>query len=120
MIRVCASLTLHCSLTSPYADVEEDFDYIMKYSPLHNIHWGKTYPAILCQTGDHDDRVAPLHTFKYMAELQHQCGNQKRPLLAKIEVNAGHGGGKPISKVIEELVDRFSFIARTCDAKWVE
>eukprot|EP01061_Rhynchopus_euleeides_P004484 TRINITY_DN13736_c3_g1_i1.p1 TRINITY_DN13736_c3_g1~~TRINITY_DN13736_c3_g1_i1.p1 ORF type:complete len:713 (+),score=312.47 TRINITY_DN13736_c3_g1_i1:42-2180(+) len=108
--------TWRCDFGDP--DKKEDFDYILKYSPLHNISANKKYPAILCQTGDHDDRVAPLHTFKYLAELQHHCGNQEQPLMAKVEIDAGHGGGKPLSKVIDEITDRFSFIAAVCKAEW--
>ena len=69
---------------------------------------------MLVLTADHDDRVVPLHTFKYVAELQHQAGavEGQRPLLARIEVDAGHGAGKPTAKVIEESADCYAFAAK--------
>ena len=91
---------------SDFGNAEKDgcVDYLIKYSPLHNIKPAK-YPAMLVTTADHDDRVVPLHTFKFMAELQHQAGQGniegQRPLLTRIDVNAGHGGGMPTEKVIE-------------------
>jgi len=103
------------------ADKKEDFEYLYKYSPLHNINTAQPYPAVLLTTADHDDRVVPLHSFKYMAELQHQVGNkpeQKAPLLIRVEVKAGHGAGKPLSKQIEETSDVFGFIAKNLDIKW--
>eukprot|EP00928_Gymnodinium_smaydae_P011269 TRINITY_DN14182_c0_g2_i1.p1 TRINITY_DN14182_c0_g2~~TRINITY_DN14182_c0_g2_i1.p1 ORF type:complete len:709 (-),score=91.04 TRINITY_DN14182_c0_g2_i1:73-2199(-) len=99
-------------------DKEEDFNYLIKYSPLHNIDGSKKYPSIMCLTGDHDDRVVPLHTFKYMAELQHACGSQSNPFLARIEVNVGHGAGKPTSKIIEEAADLYSFLTYRCGGEW--
>ncbi|MCK9449321.1 MAG: prolyl oligopeptidase family serine peptidase [Bacteroidales bacterium] len=90
-------------------DNEEMFRYLLTYSPLHNIREGVEYPATLAITADHDDRVVPAHTFKFMAELQskHQGGN---PVLVRIETQAGHGAGKPTSKLIEENTDMYSFI----------
>ena len=78
-------------------------NYLLKYSPLHTIK-PKHYPAMLVTTADHDDRVVPLHTYKYVAELQHTAGglNNQSPLIARIDVQAGHGAGKPIKKLIEE------------------
>ncbi|MGM9868010.1 MAG: prolyl oligopeptidase family protein [Sodaliphilus sp.] len=91
-------------------DSREMFEYLRAYSPLHNIkNDGTPYPAILVTTGDHDDRVVPAHSFKYAAALQAaNTGNQ--PKLIRIESKAGHGGGKPISKVIDEAADYYSFI----------
>ncbi|CAJ0933761.1 unnamed protein product, partial [Mesorhabditis belari] len=91
-------------------DEKEDFPYIYKYSPLHNIAFPKAgqWPSTLLMTADHDDRVVPSHTLKYMAELYHkakQHPDQQNPLLARIEVKAGHGAGKPTSKIIAEYVD---------------
>jgi prolyl oligopeptidase len=85
-----------------------DFQYLMKYSPLHNLK--KTaYPATLVMTADHDDRVVPAHSFKYAAALQaHQQGNN--PTLIRIETAAGHGAGKPTSKLIEEAADMLAFM----------
>ncbi len=90
-------------------DSEEMFRYLLAYSPLHNVKEGVEYPATLAITADHDDRVVPAHTFKFMAELQskHQGNN---PVLVRIETQAGHGAGKPTSKLIEENTDTYSFI----------
>lgn len=84
--------------------------YLLGYSPLHNVRGdGTPYPAILVTTADHDDRVVPAHSFKYAAQLQ-QANTGDAPKLIRIDVNAGHGGGKPISKVIDEWVDLYTFI----------
>jgi prolyl oligopeptidase len=92
------------------ADNEEMFRYLYAYSPLHNIrNDGTPYPAILVTTGDHDDRVVPAHSFKYMATLQ-AANTGNAPKLIRIETKAGHGSGKPITKVIEEVSDIYSFI----------
>ena len=91
------------------SDDPEQFEYIYKYSPLHNIREGVKYPATLITTGDHDDRVVPAHSFKFAAEMQHaQAGDA--PILIRIETNAGHGAGKPTSKRIEEAADTYAFI----------
>jgi prolyl oligopeptidase len=91
------------------SDTKEGFNYIYKYSPLHNLKKGVKYPATLAITGDHDDRVVPAHTFKFMATLQEdQAGDY--PVLVRIETKAGHGGGKPTAKVIEEAADIWSFV----------
>ena len=90
-------------------DSKEMFEYLYKYSPLHSIQNGKEYPAILVTTADHDDRVVPAHSFKYAAALQNSDIGDK-PHLIRIESNAGHGGGKPLDKTIDEVTDMFSFI----------
>jgi prolyl oligopeptidase len=89
-------------------DSPEMFEYLKGYSPLHNIEEGVTYPATLITTADHDDRVVPAHSFKFAATLQekHQGAN---PVLIRIETNAGHGAGTPISKTIEQTADIFGF-----------
>lgn len=89
-------------------DSEEMFNYLKNYSPLHNLKKGVKYPATLVTTGDHDDRVVPAHSFKFAATLQdaHQGDN---PVLIRIETNAGHGAGTPISKIIEQQADIFAF-----------
>ncbi len=89
-------------------DSKEMFDYLKGYSPVHNVKKGTSYPATLVTTGDHDDRVVPAHSFKFAAELQekHEGTN---PVLIRIDVNAGHGAGKPVSKTIEEQADIFAF-----------
>ena len=89
-------------------DNKEMFDYLYGYSPLHNIKEGVEYPATLVTTGDHDDRVVPAHSFKFAAELQSkQAGNN--PVLIRIETDAGHGAGTPVSKTIEQYADIFGF-----------
>lgn len=90
-------------------DSKEMFEYLRNYSPLHSIRDGVRYPAVLVTTADHDDRVVPAHSFKYAAALQSSKIGDK-PHLIRIESNAGHGGGKPLDKTIEEVVDIFSFI----------
>jgi len=91
------------------ADSEDMFNYLYGYSPLHNIKKGVDYPATMAITADHDDRVVPAHTFKFMATLQENDGG-KYPVLARIESKAGHGAGKPTAKQIEESTDMYSFI----------
>ena len=91
------------------ADSKEMFDYLKGYSPLHNLKEGVEYPATLVTTADHDDRVVPAHSFKFAATLQH-CHKGNRPVLIRIDTKAGHGGGKPLSKVLEEQADIYAFI----------
>ena len=89
-------------------DSKEMFEYLKGYSPVHTIKEGVEYPATLVTTGDHDDRVVPAHSFKFAAELQSkQQGNN--PTLIRIETNAGHGAGTPVSKTIEQYADIFGF-----------
>ena len=93
------------------ADSASQFPYLYKYSPLHNIRAGTKYPATLVTTADHDVRVVPGHSFKFTATLQAaQAGPE--PVLIEIETKAGHGAGKPTSKIIEEQADRFAFLVR--------
>lgn len=89
-------------------DSKEMFAYLKNYSPVHKVREGTYYPATLITTGDHDDRVVPAHSFKFAAELQdkQQGGN---PVLIRIETNAGHGAGTPVSKTIEQYADIFGF-----------
>ena len=89
-------------------DSKEMFEYLIGYSPVHNVKEGIEYPATLVTTGDHDDRVVPAHSFKFAAELQDkQSGNN--PTLIRIETDAGHGAGTPVSKTIEQYSDIFGF-----------
>ncbi|MFK5982806.1 MAG: prolyl oligopeptidase family serine peptidase [Flavobacteriaceae bacterium] len=89
-------------------DDKEMFEYLKGYSPVHNVRKGVEYPATLITTGDHDDRVVPAHSFKFAAELQEkQSGNN--PVLIRIETDAGHGAGTPVSKTIEQYADIFGF-----------
>ncbi len=87
---------------------KEMFEYLLAYSPVHNVKPGVEYPATLITTADHDDRVVPAHSFKFAAGLQeNQSGTN--PVLIRIDVNAGHGAGKPLSKTIEENADIQAF-----------
>ncbi|WP_343702469.1 prolyl oligopeptidase family serine peptidase [Chitinophaga sp.] len=86
----------------------EQFDYLLKYSPLHNLQKGTAYPATLVTTADHDDRVVPAHSFKFAATLQ-EAHKGPNPVLIRIETQAGHGAGKPTSKLIDEATDIWAF-----------
>lgn len=87
---------------------KEMFDYLMSYSPVHNVKAGVSYPATMITTGDHDDRVVPAHSFKFASELQaKQAG--KNPTLIRIDVKAGHGAGKPVNMQIQEWADIYGF-----------
>ena len=93
------------------SDNEKDFEFLYKYSPQHNVREGVAYPATLITTADHDDRVVPAHSFKFAAALQElnkDTGNN--PMLIRIETDAGHGAGKPVSKAIDEATDVWSFV----------
>ncbi len=91
------------------SDYEEQFNYLYKYSPLHNVKPGVCYPATMIMTADHDDRVVPAHSFKFAAELQKGQGCDN-PVLIRIDSDAGHGAGKPISKIIEAKADYWAFM----------
>ena len=90
-------------------DSKEMFEYLYSYSPLHNLKKGVSYPATLVTTADHDDRVVPVHSFKFAATLQ-ECQGGTAPVLIRIDSKAGHGGGKPLAKQLEEQADIYSFI----------
>ena len=87
---------------------KEEFECLYKYSPLHNVKKAN-YPATLVLTGDHDDRVVPAHSFKFAATLQ-KANTGTNPTLIRIDVNAGHGAGKPTDKQIAEFADIWSFV----------
>ena len=98
------------------SDNPEEFEAIYKYSPLHNVKPGTKYPPTLIVTADHDDRVFPGHSFKFAAALQAaQAGDA--PILIRIETRAGHGAGKPTTKVIEDYVDQFTFLVKALNMK---
>jgi len=106
-------LTIGWAWASDYgtSDDPEQFKALYAYSPLHNIKPGTRYPASFISTADHDDRVVPAHSFKYAAALQAaQAG--PAPILIRIETKAGHGGGKPTTKIIEEKADEWAFLVR--------
>ncbi|WP_321481007.1 prolyl oligopeptidase family serine peptidase [uncultured Bacteroides sp.] len=90
-------------------DSKEMFEYLKGYSPLHNLKKGTKYPATLVTTADHDDRVVPAHSFKFAATLQ-ACNDGTNPTIIRIDSKAGHGAGKPMSKILEEQADIYSFI----------
>ena len=105
--------TIGAAWTGEYgsSDNAADFAVLRAYSPLHNIKAGGHYPAVLITTSDHDDRVVPGHSFKYAATLQAaQAG--PAPILIRVETRAGHGGGKPTTKIIDEWADRLAFLTR--------
>ena len=106
-------------------DSKEMFEYLKGYSPLHNLKKGTSYPATLVTTADHDDRVVPAHSFKFVATLQEcQTATQQTskeslpPVLIRIDTKAGHGGGKPLAKVLEEQADIYSFILYNMGVKF--
>ena len=90
------------------SDDEKDFHNLLAFSPLHNIKAGAKYPAVLVTTADHDDRVVPAHSFKYIATLQEKA-DKSRPLLIRVETNSGHGSSS-LTKAIEEVADVYSFL----------
>ncbi len=96
------------------SDNSEQFRALLAYSPYHNLREGVAYPATLVTTADTDDRVVPGHSFKFAARLQ-ECHEGDTPVLIRIETRAGHGSGKPISKVIEEAADIYAFLLETLD-----
>jgi prolyl oligopeptidase len=98
------------------AENAEEFPALRAYSPLHNIRSGACYPPTMVVTADHDDRVYPAHSFKYAAELQAAQGCDN-PILIRIETKAGHGAGKPTTKLIEEAADRWAFLAEALGVK---
>ncbi|HXJ89033.1 MAG TPA: prolyl oligopeptidase family serine peptidase [Candidatus Binatia bacterium] len=104
--------TIGWAWTSDYgsSDNAEDFKALYAYSPLHNLKPGTKYPPTMIATADHDDRVVPGHSFKFAATMQaDQAGTA--PVLIRIETKAGHGAGKPISKIIDQTADEWSFVA---------
>src|SRR5437870_3658186 len=110
--------TIGWAWTSDYgtADKPDDFKYLYAYSPLHHIAKGCCYPATFITTADHDDRVVPAHSFKFAATLQAAQGCDK-PTLIRIETKAGHGAGKPTTKIIEETADRWAFLVKELGMK---
>uniref|UniRef100_A0A803NK20 Prolyl endopeptidase n=1 Tax=Cannabis sativa TaxID=3483 RepID=A0A803NK20_CANSA len=128
--------TIGHAWTSDYgcSDKEEEFHWLIKYSPLHNVkrpweqHSDKLvqYPSTMLLTADHDDRVVPLHSLKLLATMQYvlctslENSPQTNPIIGRIECKAGHGAGRPTKKMIDEAADRYSFMAKMVDASWVE
>jgi prolyl oligopeptidase len=108
--------TVGWAWTSDYGspDNADEFRALFAYSPLHNIRPGVKYPATLVLTGDHDDRVVPAHSFKFAATMQAAQASDA-PVLIRIETRAGHGAGKPTSKIIDEAADKWAFLVRTLE-----
>lgn len=99
------------------SDSANHFPFLYKYSPYHNLRKGVHYPATLVTTADHDDRVVPAHSFKFAARLQ-EYHSGSNPVLIRIDTNAGHGAGKPTSKLIEEAADSWSFLMQNLDMQF--
>ena len=110
--------TIGWAWTSDYGSAQkpDDFPFLYAYSPLHHIAKGACYPPTLITTADHDDRVVPAHSFKFAATLQAAQGCDK-PTLIRIETKAGHGAGKPTTKIIEETADRWAFLVKELGMK---
>jgi prolyl oligopeptidase len=110
--------TIGWAWTSDYGSAQkpDDFRFLYAYSPLHHIAKGCCYPATMITTADHDDRVVPAHSFKFAATLQAAQGCDK-PTLIRIETKAGHGAGKPTTKIIEETADRWAFLVKELGMK---
>jgi prolyl oligopeptidase len=101
------------------SDIKEQFDYLYKYSPLHNLKEGVQYPATIVTTADHDDRVVPAHSFKFAARLQ-EVYKGSNPVLIRIDTKAGHGAGKPVVKQIEEAADIWSFTLHNLNMSYTD
>lgn len=110
--------TIGWAWESDYGTVKDadQFKALYAYSPLHNIKPGVAYPPTLITTADHDDRVFPAHSFKFAAAMQ-AANPDAKPILIRVETRAGHGAGKPTTKIIEESADIFAFLAKTLDMK---
>ncbi|MBC8046738.1 MAG: S9 family peptidase, partial [Fimbriimonadaceae bacterium] len=100
------------------SDNADQYAYLKQYSPLHNLKEGTKYPATFITTADHDDRVVPAHSFKYAAALQAAQGGDD-PCLIRIDVQAGHGAGKPLTKIIDEDADWMSFMMWNSGIKYL-
>ncbi len=117
-----AKFTIGWAWEVEYGDPNESkemFNYIYKYSPLHNIKKNGNYPAVMVTTADHDDRVVPAHSFKYISTLQDLNKKNKNPLLIRIEIDAGHGAGIPTSKQIKASVDQWAFIFYNLEENYI-
>jgi prolyl oligopeptidase len=103
--------TIGWAWVNDYGSSEDSIQFLnlQRYSPLHTIQSGVKYPAILVTTADHDDRVVPAHSFKYIATMQEKNRRAKNPAIIRIQTRAGHGAGTPTSLMIEEYTDIYSF-----------
>jgi prolyl oligopeptidase len=112
--------TIGWAWVSDYGSSEsaDEFPALYAYSPYHNLKPSPYFPATLVTTADHDDRVVPGHSFKYAARLQEIHGSQPRPMLIRIQTDAGHGAGKPTKMIIEEQADRWAFLMANLGMDW--
>ncbi len=112
--------TIGWAWVSDYGSSEkaDQFEALFGYSPYHNLKPTPYFPATLVTTADHDDRVVPGHSFKYAARLQEVHGNQPRPMLIRIQTDAGHGAGKPTKMLIDEQADRWAFVMANLGIDW--
>lgn len=110
--------TIGWAWVSDYGSSEnhDEFDALIRYSPLQNLKVGTSYPATLVTTADHDDRVVPAHSFKFAAQLQH-AHRGAHPVLIRIDTKSGHGAGKPTTKLIEEWADKWAFLVNELKMK---
>uniref|UniRef100_A0A0A9HN74 Peptidase S9 prolyl oligopeptidase catalytic domain-containing protein n=1 Tax=Arundo donax TaxID=35708 RepID=A0A0A9HN74_ARUDO len=116
------------------SEKEKEFHWLIKYSPLHNVRrpWekaggaGRQYPPTMLLTADHDDRVLPSHTLKFLATMQHvlragaEGSPQTNPIIARIERKSGHGCGRSTQKIIDEAADRYAFAAKMMGVSWMD
>jgi prolyl oligopeptidase len=114
--------TIGWAWVSDYGSSEksDEFEALYAYSPYHNLKPAPYFPATLVTTADHDERVVPGHSFKYAARLQEVHGNQPRPMLIRIQTDAGHGAGKPTKMLIDEQVDRWAFVMANLGMEWLK
>ncbi|KAJ3004667.1 UNVERIFIED_CONTAM: hypothetical protein HDU68_004956 [Siphonaria sp. JEL0065] len=112
--------TIGSAWTSDYGnpDVKEDFEYALKISPVHNVPTAGVFPAVLIITGDHDDRVVPLHSMKLAATMQYNLSESPNPILMRINTKAGHGAGKSMQQIIEEASDKYTYLAIVLNATY--
>jgi len=115
-----SKFTIGKAWTSDYGDPEDphDFDFIHPISPVHSVPKDKVFPPMLLLTADHDDRVVPMHSFKYAATLQHTLSHNPHPLLLRVDKKAGHGSGKSTEKRIQEAADKWGFVAQSMGLVW--
>jgi prolyl oligopeptidase len=112
--------TIGWAWVSDYGSAEkaDQFETLHAYSPYHNLKPAPYFPATMVTTADHDDRVVPGHSFKYAARLQEVHGDQPRPMLIRIQTDAGHGAGKPTKMLIDEQADRWAFLMANLGMDW--
>ncbi|KAF8351067.1 prolyl oligopeptidase [Amanita rubescens] len=115
-----SKFTIGKAWTSDYGNPEDphDFDFIYPHSPLHNVSKSSVLPPTILLTADHDDRVVPMHSFKYAATLQYTSSHNPHPLLLRVDKKAGHGAGKSTEKRLQEAADKWGFVAQSMGLQW--